>query len=75
MAMILLLTGSPAYAIFFFVQSRAYALTILTHFLFGLPANATPSQHAGSAQTGTGSVVFHLDYRTSCDAASYNQTP
>ncbi|KAJ7133492.1 hypothetical protein C8R44DRAFT_849563 [Mycena epipterygia] len=76
LAMILLVVRSPVYILFFFVQGRAYALTILTHFLFGLPADPTPSENAGSRRTGTGGVVFHLDYRISSDATSYNnQTP
>ncbi|KAJ7133515.1 hypothetical protein C8R44DRAFT_870894 [Mycena epipterygia] len=72
-AMILELTGSPVYAVFFFIQGRAYGLTVLSHFLFGLPVhNPTPESRRTGISTGT--VVFHLDYRTSSDATTYGQT-
>ncbi|KAJ7028449.1 hypothetical protein C8F04DRAFT_1119405 [Mycena alexandri] len=65
----LLFSGIPAYSIFFFLQGRTYAITVLTNFLLGLPANdgpalteidSTPTRRTATNPT---EVVFHLDYR------------
>ncbi|KAJ7738395.1 hypothetical protein B0H16DRAFT_98250 [Mycena metata] len=65
----LLVSNIPSYSIFFFIQGRTYAITVLTNFLLGLPMNdrpalteidSTPTRRNPNNPT---EVVFHLDYR------------
>ncbi|KAJ7160203.1 hypothetical protein C8R46DRAFT_1353954 [Mycena filopes] len=67
-AVSLLAAGIPAYSIFFFLQGRTYAITVLANFLLGLPTGqASPSQldSSGTRRTANNQtdVVFRLDYR------------
>ncbi|KAJ7094223.1 hypothetical protein C8R43DRAFT_1244543 [Mycena crocata] len=77
LAVILLERHIPSYVLFFFIQGRAYSLTVLGNFLRGLPQK-TASDHIHDAtrshRTGDNATVFHIDYQTSQDATSHNGT-
>ncbi|KAJ6504768.1 hypothetical protein C8R47DRAFT_1210014 [Mycena vitilis] len=67
-AVITLMLGNSIYSLFFFCQGRAYALTILGNFLFGLPVDSeqdpAPQKPARRTNPNPTGVVFHVDYRT-----------
>ncbi|KAF7368325.1 hypothetical protein MVEN_00153900 [Mycena venus] len=70
--MVLLLVNNPASTIIFFCQGRAYALTLLSNFLLGVPVDSavspandtSPLSIPGSQSITTPPETFSLHFRT-----------
>ncbi|KAJ7810474.1 hypothetical protein B0H13DRAFT_2148207 [Mycena leptocephala] len=67
LAMILGLSGSSAYLLFFYSEGRVYALTILGNFAVGIPAQHTPTT-TPKLNTITG-AVFPVKHTSADDQA------
>ncbi|KAJ7273754.1 hypothetical protein C8J57DRAFT_1594276 [Mycena rebaudengoi] len=60
-ALLMLIKGNVGYNFAFFCQGRAYTLTILANFLFGVPRRTPVTDVNPSLPTDTQSVVFRLE--------------
>ncbi|KAJ7732675.1 hypothetical protein B0H16DRAFT_174280 [Mycena metata] len=67
MTMSLLLKNNPAYSLFFFMQGRVYALTIMANFLVGPPSQAGPKTLTHISGGNATTVVFNNEFQHADD--------